>query len=115
MPGLFGILMEEPTTAYYDFKVVDTVDANQPALMSPAHYKVEIQKNVVVSHFLTSIPHLVSFRLSVDIPRRGFCVGENIPLICPLNVYCWKIVVIKPTVPLKLLLCEKQPTVLYGK
>ena len=74
--------MFQPSIAYSQtqFKVVNTVDANQPALMSPAQYEVEIQKNIVISHFLTSVPYMISLRLSVDIPRRGFCVGENIPL-----------------------------------
>ena len=74
-PSLFHVDRKEVA----NFKVVDTVDANEPALMSPARYENEIQKTNSI-HFLSSVRHPISLRLSVDIPRRGFCVGENIPL-----------------------------------
>ena len=57
-------------------KVVNTVDANEPALMNPAHYEDAIQKTI---RKITKL-YPISLWLSVDIPRTGFCVGENIPL-----------------------------------
>ena len=69
-------LFNSDRTNVANLKVVHTVDANESALMNPAHYEKTIRETIR----LITKSHPTSLRLSVDIPRRGFCVGENIPL-----------------------------------
>ena len=71
-----GLFRHSDRTNVAILKVVNTVDANEPALLNPAHYEDAIQKTI---RKITKL-HPISLRLSVDIPRTGFCVGENIPL-----------------------------------
>ena len=73
-------------------QVVDRVDINVPALMSPVQYEDE--------KTLLSLSASPPISLTVNVPRTGFCIGEGIPLTASLDNGSGRIITMKAT-PIK--------------
>ena len=72
-------------------QIVDRVDINVPALMSPAQYEDE---KTICCLFCASPP----ISLNVNVPRTGFCIGEGIPLTASLGNGSGRAVTLRATV-----------------
>ncbi|KAL5486865.1 hypothetical protein EMCRGX_G019401 [Ephydatia muelleri] len=72
-------------------QVVDRVDINVPALMSPVQYEDE---KTICCLCCASPP----ISLTVNVPRTGFCIGEGIPLTASLDNGSGRIITLRATV-----------------
>ena len=71
-------------------QVVDRVDINVPALMSPVQYEDE---KTICCLCCASRP----ISLTVNVPRTGFCIGEGIPLTATLDNGNGRIITMRAT------------------
>ena len=64
----------QPSQMIYSLlQIVDRVDTNIPAMLNPVEH--EIEKTV---YSILCVPQTI--KLTVSLPRKGFCIGERIPL-----------------------------------
>ena len=78
-------------TIFTIIQVVDRVDINVPALMSPVQYEDE---KTICCLCCASPP----ISLTVNVPRTGFCIGEGIPLTASLDNGSSRIISMSATV-----------------
>eukprot|EP00731_Ephydatia_muelleri_P018587 Em0011g627a len=72
-------------------QVIDRVDINIPALMSPVRFEEE---KTICCLCCASPP----ISLTVNVPRTGFCIGEGIPLTASVDNGSGRIITLRATV-----------------
>ena len=72
-------------------QIVDRVDINVPALMNPVQYEDE----KTLGCLCCASPPI---SLTVNLPRRGFCIGETIPLTASLDNGSERVITLRATV-----------------
>ena len=84
-------------------QVVDRVDINVPALMSPVQYEEE----KTICCLCCASP---SISLTVNVPRTGFCIGEVIPFTATLDNGSGRIITLIASVNQKVTFRAQQST-----